>query len=221
MSNEATKIYAVGAKVSLGDSGAFTVVEQLVVPFAKGTYDGRPCAEGERPTHYSLRNHRTDPQLVAIDAVVREVVSADRARAILASLRRGAADATQPVESLDALAKLGFVVPNPPPRGARAYDVNDLRLAIEDNARILRAYYALDEAAFARGPAAWITSFERVVLGELALALDVSFESLRDELHAAHAGVAAYDAGASQRAADRKAVMEREKKRKKKPLPLP
>lgn len=68
---------------------------------------------------------------------------------------------------------------------------------------------------------AWIASFERVVLGELALSLDARFEALRDELHAAHAGVAAYDRKAGERAAARRAAMDSSKKRKKKPLPLP
>lgn len=216
MNNAPNAIYPVGAKVFLGGSaGAFTVVEHIVAPFAKGTYDGRPCAPGETPTHYTLKNHRANTEFVTINTVLREVVAKDNARALVERLRSG-----EP-ESLDALAKLGFVVKNPPPKRARAYDVNDLNLSLEDNVRVLRAYYALGEAQIAAGPSAWLSSFERIVLGELALALDVSFESLRDELHGAHAGIAAYDAKADERAAARKAAMDNAKKRKKKPSLLP
>jgi hypothetical protein len=216
VNNEASKIYPIGAKVSLGGtSGAYPVVEHIIAPFAKGANDGRPCGEGERPTHYSLQNHRANRELAAVSAVAREAVSADRARALIESLRAG-----EP-EPLDALAAQGLVVPSPAPRGARPYDVAKLDLSIEDNARVLRAYYALDESAIARGPAAWLSSFERLVLGELALVVGISFESLRDELHRAHPGIAAYDANAERRAIARKAAMEKERKRKKKPLPLP
>lgn len=216
MNNAATKIHPIGAKVSLGGlDGAYTVLEHIVAPFAKGVYDGRPCAADERPTHYTLKNHRADSKLAPVAAVLREAVSLDRARALIEALRAGDA------EPLDALAAGGLVVPRSAPRGARPYDVADLNLSIEDNVRVLRAYYALDEDAFAAGPSAWITSFERLVLGELALVSGRSFEALRDELHRAHPGVAAYDAKAEQRAAARKAAMDKEKKRKKKPIPLP
>jgi hypothetical protein len=212
----ASIIYAPGSKVFIGGAeGAFTVVEQIVASFADGRYDGRPCAQGERPTHYNLKNHRANPLFVSIDAVLRPAVDPATARALIEQLRR------QDAESLDALAERGFVVPNPAPRGARPYDVASLDLSLEDNVRVLHGYYALSEEQFERGPAAWIASFERVVLGELALSLDASFEALRDELHASHAGVAAYDRKASERAAARRAAMDSSKKRKKKPLPLP
>ncbi len=209
-------VFAPGAKVFLaGTDGAFTVVEHITAPFANGQYDGRTCAPGERPTHYNLKNHTANVRLVTIDAVVRPVVDAEAARALVEQLREPSA------ESLDALAEEGLVVSSPAPRGARPYDVNRLDLSLEDNVRVLHAYYALSEAAFEQGPSAWIASFERLVLGELALSLEVSFDALRDELHRAHAGVAAYDSKASDRAAARRASMDKEKRRKKKPLPLP
>lgn len=207
----ASIIYAPGSKVFIGGAeGAFTVVEQVVALFANGRYDGRPCEQGERPTHYYLKNHKANPMFVPVDAVLRPAVDPLTARALIERLR------TPDAESLDALAERGFVVPNPAPRGARPYDVNDLNLSLEENVRVLHAYYALSEAQFELGPAAWIASFERVVLGELALSLDASFEALRDELHAAHAGVTAYDAKAGERAAARRAAMDSAKKRKKK-----
>ncbi|MBL8684647.1 MAG: hypothetical protein JNK05_36060 [Myxococcales bacterium] len=216
MTDSTRPIYPVGTKIFLdGSSGAYTVVEHIVAPFAKGAYDGRPCAPGEQPTHYNLQNHLANRVLVETHAVLREAVAREAAIALVEALRTG------PAESLDELARQGLVVNHPAPKGARAYDVNRLDLSIEDNVRVLRAYYALDEAAFAEGPAAWISSFERVVLGELALVLDATFEDVRAALHRAHPGVAAYDAKADERAAARRAAMERAKKRKKTRLPLP